>query len=1045
MLYGTLFGRLHLEWDGEPIVLPTKSAVALFAYLLLERDRPQPREYVAMLLWPDTSQEKVRRNLRQTLLRLSKALPESWDGHEPILRTHSTLQWNPNYPMDADIFRFDALMRELEVALPTPSAPTTYHALRLLQQSSDLYKGNLLEDVYLFNDLYSEWLLPWRQRYQRQILAVLRRLAAYEADVGRIHRMEMLARRQLTIDAENEMAHRQLMQALLEQGEARAAIREYQAAFGEEGTMPTSPPATLQRLYDQALTLLANEKRVLHVVPHNLPSDMTPFYGRDEEKEDILMRLAASDQRLITLTGVGGIGKTRLALAAARHFVSASMTIEPRFPGGVWFVPLVDVATANDERIANVILQAMGTRAHNDLSAFATLVQQLQHAPTLLVLDNLEHLNGVQHVVFKLLDQVPHLKILATSRRSLGLHIEVVRPLEGLPVPETPQGRTPSEALFLERFQRVGGAIEATVESKALIGHICRTLEGWPLALELTAGWGNRLSLHDIALTVAENLDALHTTQPDIPVRQQSIEAVLQGSYALLTPNQQRILQGVSIFQGGATAEALEQVLGARLEDLSMLVDRALLNLWQGRYTIHELIRQFAARRLDQEETHLAIEQAHATYYLTWLVAQREALFGAQPASTVRRIRLERYNIEQAWRWAATHGEEDLLAKALPVLVRFYRLSGLIRDGEILFRQTASTVARKSLRYDIHLEWAHFCTRLGKHDEASTILDVTLADASLTKHQRAKWALVKGRIYRYREPILSKCWIFYEEACQLAQEIGDTEIMLMSLMDYETLRRHDGRSMAQISELVQSVDDAYLKREVLLFLGSMSIHRQRYEDAITYWREALRISIDFEDEYAEATLYNNLGDALREQGDFVAAEEAFRQAFRKAEQLHFVGLQSAIFEGWARLLVMQGKYHRAIQLAQRSIAMSEVLGEAWGCVATLPVLGHAYVGLRKWEAAKAAYQQAVEHVHDFPQVALEAIAGLAYVFWHQGNIAAARRAVDRFLDLEREVELVGFFSPRFNYERIAFVLRALGRNEEAERLDRQGSDFSDTA
>lgn len=1044
MLYATFFGHLHLQWHDEPIPLPTKSTAALLAYLLLERESPQPREYLAALLWPDTPEEKGRRNLRQTLLRLRKALPESWDGYEPLLVTPTTLQWNPNYPVDADIFRFDAIMRDLESVLPTITAPTTYHALCLLKQLSDLYTGDLLQDLTLFNDLYSEWLLPWRQRYQRQILAVLTRLAAYEADVGRVHRMEALARRQLTIDPEYEVAHRQLMQALLAQDEARAVVKHYQTAFGEGGTVPTPPSATLQRLHDQALALLANEESVLQPVPHNIPPDMTPFYGRDEEKEDILMRLATSDQRLITITGVGGIGKTRLAIAVARHFASALTAIEPRFPGGVWFVSLVDVTSADDDSVASVILQATDLQSNNEASSFDALVAQLQRAPTLLVLDNLEHLAGIRHIIARLLDAVPNLKILATSRRSLGLHVEIVRPLEGLPVPQTPHERTPSETLFLERFQRVGGMAEATLETRTLIGHICRTLEGWPLALELAAGWGNRLSLREIASKVAQNIEALQTMHPDVPARQRSIEAVLDGSYALLTPDQQRILQGFTIFQGGATAQALEKVLGARLEDLTMLVDRALLNVRAGRYTIHELIRQFAARHLEQGEWQEAIEEAHATYYLRWLVAQRDALFGAHPVPVVNRIRLERHNIERAWRWAVVHGNEDLLAETLPVLARFYRLAGLIRDGEALFKQTANQVEQHSVDDDIHLEWAYFCVRLGKYEQAVEILD-RLKDAPLTKHQRAKWALLKGKIYMYQEPVFSKCRSFYEEALRLAEEVGDQEIMLASLIDSEILRNYDGRFMAQITELADSVNDAYLKRDVLVFLGAVSIHNRCYEEAIRYWRKALRIVIDLEDEYAEICLHNNLGDALREYGDMTAAEHAFRQAFQKAEKHHFMAVQPSILEGWARLLVVQGKYHRAIQLAERSIALSEAIGEQQALLITRTTLGHAYAGLRRWKAAQAAYQHVVEHVQDFPQVALEAIAGLAFVFWQQGDLAAAHHEVDRFLNLEKEVNLAGIFSPRFNYERIAFVLRALGRGEEALRFDDKGADFRDIA
>lgn len=1034
MLRCTLFGHLHVWWNDEPIALPTKSAAALLAYLLLERETPQPREQIATLLWPDLLEEKGRRNLRQTLLRLRKVLPESWDGYEAILTQRNTLQWNPNYPIDVDVFRFDALMRDLESALPTWDAPTTYRALELLQRLSDLYTGNLLQDLDLLNDFYAAWLLPWRQKYQQQIVAVLARLAEYEAHVGRLHRMEALARRQLLIDPESEVAHRQLMRAWLAQQENARAVQHYQTNFGEDGEVSLPPSAALQHLYEQGVSALTNETHIVRPIPHNLPAEMSPFYGREEEKEDLLMRLAASDYRLMTITGLGGVGKTRLALTVARQFVSAFAAIEPRFPGGVWFVSLVDATTSDHETLADFLLHAIGRPTRADESAFDTLVEYLQHSPTLLVLDNLEHLPGIQHFVSRLLEAVPHLKILATSRRPLGVFIETVHLLEGLPVPRTPDERTSSVALFLERFQRVGGKVDDAAETRTLVAHICNALEGWPLALELAAGWGNRLALPVIAHTVANTLEILRTTMPDIPARQRSIEAVLQSTYALLTPNQQHILQSFAIFQGGATAEALEAIVGARFEDLALLVDRALLTHREERYTVHELIRQFAARHLEQSNARQTIERAHATYYLQWLVAQQKALFGAQPSLVVKRIRLERYNIERAWRWAATHGEDALLAKALPVLVRFYQLSGLLLEGEALLQQTVASVAHTSLARDMYLALAHFYIQRGKHQEANTILETLLADAPLTKHQRAQWAFLKGKMLYFQEPVLAKCQPFYEEAVQLAQEVGDTYIILRSLLSLEMLRNYDGHFMPRILELARSVDDILLKRDVAVFLGAVGIQNRRYAEALMHWREALRISIDLADEYMMALLYNNIGDALREQGDFPAAEASFRQALQSAEKHHFLALQGNVFEGWARLCVLWKKYHRALQLAQHAIRLAEMVEEEWVYLTALATQGHAYAGLREWQRAREVYQQTIQYLETYPQVALEGLAGLAYVSWKQKDRDAATAFVDRFLQIAEQTPIAGFASPELSYKRIAMILRALGRLEESRRL-----------
>ncbi|GAB4527833.1 MAG: hypothetical protein Fur0018_13690 [Anaerolineales bacterium] len=216
MLHFTLFGHFLATLDGEPLSFPA----ALVAYLLLERDAPQPREYISTLLWPDSTEESGRRNLRQVLLRLRRTLPDSPDGQPPILADNKTLQWNPAYPVQMDVYRFSAEMAQAEPFLHTPLDQTPYPAIAPLQAAASLYTADLLLGFDLLSDFYAAWLLPWRTRYRRQALAALARLAECYARAGQPRRMEAMARRQLALDPEREIAHRQLMQAYLAQGES---------------------------------------------------------------------------------------------------------------------------------------------------------------------------------------------------------------------------------------------------------------------------------------------------------------------------------------------------------------------------------------------------------------------------------------------------------------------------------------------------------------------------------------------------------------------------------------------------------------------------------------------------------------------------------------------------------------------------------------------------------------------------------------------------------------------------------------------------------
>jgi hypothetical protein len=255
----------------------------------------------------------------------------------------------------------------------------------------------------------------------------LTRLADCYGRAGQPRQMEKLARRQLAIAPEREEAQSQLLQACLAQGEYTAALnqyRRYEKDLQEAGLEPT--PA-LQQLQQLARALRLGRVDQPEPVPHNLPPEETPFYGRQTELDDLLLWLAAPNQRLLTLRGLGGVGKTRLALAAARQVTRPRLTIPARFPGGVWFVPLADVESDDDEAAAQAILQSCGGRARPGETAFSAVVRYLKPHPALLLLDNLEHLAYMPNFVLELLTAAPDLTILATSRHQLGLQREVVR------------------------------------------------------------------------------------------------------------------------------------------------------------------------------------------------------------------------------------------------------------------------------------------------------------------------------------------------------------------------------------------------------------------------------------------------------------------------------------------------------------------------------------------------------------------------------------------------------------------------------------------
>lgn len=1034
MLSLTLFGHFRATLDNEPLSFPTQSVSALVAYLILEQRTPQPRAHVATLLWPDSTEAQGRRNLRQTLLRLRQTVPDTAVGDPFILTIHDTLQWNPVYPAEIDVHQFERQMAMAEPFLHTPRSDTPYPAIAPLQAALDLYHNNLLLGFGLINDFYAAWLQGWRTKYQRQALTGLARLAEIYGRAGQPRRMEKMARRQLAIAPEREEAHHQLMQACLAQEEYTAALTQYsryEQQLEEEGYQPA--PA-LQQLHQLATDLRLGRVTRPEPIPHNLPLEETPFYGRQAELDDLLLWLATPNQRLLTLRGLGGIGKTRLAISAARHLTRPWLTLPPRFPGGVWFASLSEVESDDDEMVAEAILQSCGWQIRPDETAYAAIIRYLQPDPVLLVLDNLEHLPRMADFVLRLLTAVPNLTLLATSRHQLGLQREVVRHLHGLPLPQDERDvAAPSVALLAERMQRVNSGFQLTTTVAPDVTRICRTLEGWPLALELAASWAELMDVPAIATQVVGNITALRTTMPDLPARHRSVEAALAGSYALLSPTQQRVLARFALLRGGCTPEAAAKVLTTTNGEMAVLVRRALLYEHNGRYTIHELIRQFALDKLAQMGDQVAAERDHALYYLDLLRALEEALHGPQPLTAIRQLRPERENIYRAWQWAVAHGRYELLTAALPSLLRFDSMTGLLREGEMLLRETRTAVTQLPFAHDLLLAHTRLCLSLGSYDTVRALLVSLPPLENIAPPQQLDAHLLWGHLYHMQNRF-PEARTHYEQALTLARALNRQTPLLTSLMELHILSDYRSPYLTEVLALADGLRDHWLQQRVFTFLGGVFIRDYDYQQARDYWQKGLAIAHELENEYGTATLYNNLGDALRELGEFAAAEDAFAQAMSRYKALHNTALTMNVREGRARLCNLRGDYEQAITLAQEAIDLAITYDRPGVQMASLSSLGHAYVGLGLWAEARAAYGQASVLVPDSPHLAMESVVGLAYVAWQTGDETAARAHINHFLHLMAHSHIEGFASPALNYGRAVQLLQALGEKQQAAAL-----------
>lgn len=431
----------------------------------------------------------------------------------------------------------------------------------------------------------------------------------------------------------------------------------------------------------------------------HLPTSTTPFVGREDNLADLTRLLTDPDCRLVSVVGPGGIGKTRLAQETAHRMVAA-------FDDGVYFVPLQSLSAP--DFIVPAIAEALEFELNHCCDLEAQLVEFLQPLKLLLVLDNFEHLLAGAGIISALLSGAPGVKVLATSRETLNVHGEWVVPLSGLAYPtsldDQPDTATYCALALFEQSARRARADFSLQDELDGVVKICALVEGMPLALEFAAAWVNTLSCDEIATEIQRNLDFLKSRQHGVEPRHTSMRAVLDYSWNLLAPDEQQVLMHLAVFRGSFTRQAAAAVAGASLAHLSLLIEKSLVRRTDdGRYDIHELVRQYAERQLNQEMDHSAAARArHVRYYMGVLQQAHADLFGAHPQQAMRTIEREIKNIRAAWGWAAVLGLPAEIARGLESLWFFYDTRGWYREGEKLLALAADALREDRAQRELY-------------------------------------------------------------------------------------------------------------------------------------------------------------------------------------------------------------------------------------------------------------------------------------------------------------------------------------------------------
>lgn len=874
----SLFGTPEIAIDGRTVTnWPSRAAEAVIAYVALA-GRPVPRATLIDLLWPESEPKQAASNLRTILTRVRRELGETLriDRKTVAMQQDTTV----------DVLRF--------VELTGTNATTEQ-----LVEATKLYKGEFLAGFQLRGGYpFEEWMILERERLERRYGSLLKRLVTAHLAAGRYQAGELYARAWVRLDPFHEQATQQLMWLQLRQGKRAAALQSFERLKTLlKNELGVEPLATTQAVLDRA-------KRARQIGQNNLSPARSALIGRSSELATLIQQLSEPNSRLITLLGMGGMGKTRLAQAIGRKIIAEKSGM---FLDGVWFISLVAVETLDE--LQNRIVGGMGINLRGNRPVHDQLAAHLKSRELLLILDNFEQLvsddRAVQWVA-QLMTAAPDVKLLITSREQLNLYEERIFSLQGLPTDDLDV--SPAVALFLQHAERQHVRLERAEHRPIL--EICQWLDGVPLGIELAASWIKQLSPTEIHATIVADQDFLQTRYRNMPVRQRSLRAVFEHSWELLSAEQQTYFARLAYFPASFDARAAEAIVGASLSTLRDLVGKSLLQSDDdNRFTIHPLLREYGVEKLSNQAQ---LAAAHASYYLNWIATEFRQLL------EVGRDKIEADvpNVRLAWTAAAS---DELRATAISAVGYYWRLRGWYGEKVVLLARFVDS-AHRLLRIRAINELAHVYHWLGNYDASASFYEqgraLTLEEISA---ERADILEGSGQLEMRRKE-LPAAIRYLEEAVAIQRQLGN---------------------------------DAELAGTLGILAQAKSYHGEP-DDAV--FAEAMTLST------YPVTRTNLLAQAGRDQiasGQYAAAMETFAECLRLNQQLNYaLGTASAQLN-----YAIAATYLKRWEVAQAkldvALAWFENNDEKFGAALIYLHLGMVAEGLDDLYAAYGEYQTAV--------------------------------------------------------------------------------------
>jgi predicted ATPase/Tfp pilus assembly protein PilF len=666
-----------------------------------------------------------------------------------------------------------------------------------------------------------------------------------------------------------------------------------------------------------------------------LPTPATPFVGRHAELQQLERMLRGPGSRLITITGPGGVGKTRFALEAPRVAAAA-------FPHGMVFVPLGGLS--DPDLLVPALAEALGIRLSRRDDPLPELLDFLRDKRLLLVLDNFEHLIAGARPLSDLLEHAAELRLLVTSRERLGLVSETLLPLEGLTLaPDPDGGEGDAVQLFAVAARRADPRFGLDVDTRPCVERICHLLDGVPLALELASAWVRTLSCREMVEELERGLDILSTTAPDLPARHHSLRATFASSWRLLSEAERHAVARLSVFRSAFDREVAAAVAQTDTGTLRQLVDKSLLSRAGGGFLMLDVIRQYAAERLHERPREEEVSRTRHAHYFSGLLRSVEAGVIRSDPAALAAVASRIDEVRAAWLWALDRGDAAALLEGVNALFHFYEARGWAREGADTFGRAALRLAHgggaggdRNLRLLLaRLDVCHgVCRdRLGEPAQAEALLLKGLTQARGTDAAGdVVFALLKLGAHRWSVGRYEEAETALREARELAQHEGDRFQggWALAYLGNVAWARGDYPSATSLYHealtVLRQEEDRNGTWMVLNNLGVIAGDEERYDEAARRFREALAIQVELGNRRSAALLHHNLGAAAVELGDRAGAREHLESAIAISEEMGYRPVLAFSLTTLARLHLGDGELGRADHLLRRALQTAAAAG-----------------------------------------------------------------------------------------------------------------------